>query len=1007
MEGLVILLVLICLWVLIAPIIALVNASGADRKAEAARQHARELEEKLATLDQQLRKLRNESIHREHDEIEKPPVIQEPRERFVLPEARRAMAMPPPLKVMPKPEPVRAPVADWDSPVMVPPVIPDAEPEEEKEPFSLERFMGVKLFAWLGGVAMFFGVIFFVKYAFENNLIPPAVRVALGFLSGTALLVGGLLTHRVPKYKVLGQVFCATGVVILYGVSFAAHAIYRFPAFGTVPTMVLMSLITLAAFLIAVRLNALVVAVLGMLGGFLTPVLVSTGRDEVLGLFGYIALLDIGLLAVSLHRRWRFLVAAAALGTVVMQMGWCKEFFMVGRYFEGNRILIPMGILVFFVGLFKGGCWWGRKRVEKIAYAEGSVLGLAAVAMVFAFTMLSFHQVAERYVLLYGFVMMLQLAVVAVAVMRPQLAKAQIIAALVVFLHLAAWSTWYLTTANLGGALALYLVFGALHAVVPVVLAMRMPTLSVGLTLQAGPWFAPLTVLMMLLPLFHLSPVPMLIWPAILTVDLLVIILAAATGRVLPVLASLALTLGVAAMWILKIPVKTGSLMQILGVISGFSLVFAVAGRWLARGMPTEADKENPEMNVASMLPVCSAMLPFGLLVLALLQLPVANPSPVFGVALLMTVLLSGLAVIGRQGPLVLAALVCTLAVEAVWHIHHFKVDSPMTALWWYLGFYALFMAFPFVFRKACADQAVPWIASALSGVGHFLLVHDLVKRAFPNSMMGLVPAAFAVPALIALVAVVRQVSAMDSLNRSRMAWFGGVALFFITLIFPIQFDRQWITVSWALEGALLLWLFRRVPHPGLQLTGLALLAVCFVRLALNPAVFTDYARSGTAIFNWHLYAYGIVAAAQFAGAGWFTDPDGRWNGYSPRGVLQAFGGVLLFLLLNIEIADYFTKPGDRSVAFVFGGNFARDMTYSIAWGLFSLIVLGIGFWKQSKYARFAATGLLVVTVLKVLAHDMAASQTIFRIGALLGVAVITFVAAFLYQRFFDRIKQS
>jgi uncharacterized membrane protein len=330
-----------------------------------------------------------------------------------------------------------------------------------------------------------------------------------------------------------------------------------------------------------------------------------------------------------------------------------------------------------------------------------------------------------------------------------------------------------------------------------------------------------------------------------------------------------------------------------------------------------------------------------------------------------------------------------------------------MTALWWYLGFYGLFMAFPFVFRKACAGQAAPWIASALSGVGHFLLVHDLVKRSFPNSMMGLVPAAFAVPALIGLVVVVRQVSAMDSLNRSRMAWFGGVALFFITLIFPIQFDRQWITVSWALEGALLLWLFRRVPHPGLQLTGLALLAVCFVRLALNPVVFTDYARSGTAIFNWHLYAYGVVAAAQFAGAGWFTDPSGRWNVYPPRGVLQAFGGVLLFLLLNIEIADYFTKPGDRCVAFVFGGNFARDMTYSIAWGLFSLIVLGIGFWRHSKYARYAATGLLVVTVLKVLVHDMAASQTIFRIGALLGVAVITFVAAFLYQRFFDRIKLS
>ncbi len=197
------------------------------------------------------------------------------------------------------------------------------------------------------------------------------------------------------------------------------------------------------------------------------------------------------------------------------------------------------------------------------------------------------------------------------------------------------------------------------------------------------------------------------------------------------------------------------------------------------------------------------------------------------------------------------------------------------------------------------------------------------------------------------------------------------------------------------------------VAHPGLQLTGLALLAISFIRLTLNPAVFTDYPRSGTAILNWHSYAYGLVALAQFAGGNWFTDPEGRWKSLQPQGVLYAFGGVLVFLLLNIEIADYFTAPGDRCIAFKFGGNFARDMTYSIAWGLFSLGLLGIGFWKGSKYARYAAVLLLVVTLLKVFLHDLAAIQNIFRIGALVGVAVIAFIASFLYQRFFDRSKTS
>ena len=52
--------------------------------------------------------------------------------------------------------------------------------------------MGVKGFAWLGGFALFLGVAFFVKYSFDNNLIPPELRVAIGFLAGLGLLVVGV-----------------------------------------------------------------------------------------------------------------------------------------------------------------------------------------------------------------------------------------------------------------------------------------------------------------------------------------------------------------------------------------------------------------------------------------------------------------------------------------------------------------------------------------------------------------------------------------------------------------------------------------------------------------------------------------------------------------------------------------------------------------------------------------------------------------------------------------------
>ena len=132
-------------------------------------------------------------------------------------------------------------------------------------------------------------------------------------------------------YVVTSQTLCATGVLILYATTFACRLIYHFDFFGPVPTFLLMVLITTTALLLAGRMQALVVAVLGILGGFLTPVLLSTGVDNPLGLFVYVALLDLGLMAVALHQRWNYLVLLGGIGTVVMHLGWVSEFFQASR----------------------------------------------------------------------------------------------------------------------------------------------------------------------------------------------------------------------------------------------------------------------------------------------------------------------------------------------------------------------------------------------------------------------------------------------------------------------------------------------------------------------------------------------------------------------------------------------------------------------------------------------------------------------------------------------------
>ena len=265
---------------------------------------------------------------------------------------------------------------------------------------------------------------------------------------------------------------------------------------------------------------------------------------------------------------------------------------------------------------------------------------------------------------------------------------------------------------------------------------------------------------------------------------------------------------------------------------------------------------------------------------------------------------------------------------------------------------------------------------------------------------MGLLPAAFALPLLGCLVLLLKWFPPGHERRNGILAWFGGAAQFFVTLIVPIQFERQWITVAWALEGAALCWLFHRVPHPGLRIVGVGLLAVAFVRLALNPEVLGYHPRSAMPILNWYLYSYGLTIAALFVAARLLAPPRDRIDTLNAPALLNSLGVILAFLLLNLEIADYFTAHGERSLAFRFSGNFARDMTYTIAWALFALGLLVAGIWKRLRAARFAGLALLSVTLLKLFFHDLARLNQLYRIGALAAVAVIAIFASFLYQKF-------
>ena len=388
--------------------------------------------------------------------------------------------------------------------------------------------------------------------------------------------------------------------------------------------------------------------------------------------------------------------------------------------------------------------------------------------------------------------------------------------------------------------------------------------------------------------------------------------------------------------------------------------------------------------------------MPFLLLLMAIAKLPIVNPTPFFIAAFFLAVLLLGLGVLSRASGLALVALAFTWAVEREWQTLHFTSGYGALALGWQLAFFLIFLGYPFF--SAEERKPLPWAVGALSGPLHFLLIYEIIRTTFPNLRNGFIPAAFVLPYAVGTLFLVRKKQAEPASGDARLAWQGGAMLFFVSLIFPIQFDREWITLGWALEGVALLWLFRSVPHRGLRYVGVGLLSIAFLRLALNPAVLEYHRRSSTPIWNWALYGYGLPIFFLFGGAWLFRAlRQSPFERTAPT-LFYSLGTILAFLLLNIEIADYFSIG--PTLTFSFSGNFARDMTYSIAWALFAFALLLVGMKQKTGWVRYAGVVLLLVTLIKLFLHDLGNLNQLYRIGAFIGVAVILIVASFVYQRF-------
>jgi uncharacterized membrane protein len=253
-----------------------------------------------------------------------------------VPKNEKIQAPPPPLaapSTTPSAPPVRPSVPSLAA--RVPPSRPSAP--------DLESRIGSHWLNRIGISAVLIGVSYFLKYAFDNNWIGPTGRVVIGLVAGIAIVLWSE-RFRGRGYRVFSYSLKAVGIGILYLSLWAAFQTYALVPSGVAFAMMLA--VTAATAVMAWTQDAEILAAFAMVGGFATPLLLSTGQNRELALFSYVAILDVAALTLVILKPWRRLLVLSYAGTLALYIGWYS------RFYDSEQLGLTVTFATLFFAIF-------------------------------------------------------------------------------------------------------------------------------------------------------------------------------------------------------------------------------------------------------------------------------------------------------------------------------------------------------------------------------------------------------------------------------------------------------------------------------------------------------------------------------------------------------------------------------------------------------------------------------------------------------------------------------
>ena len=240
--------------------------------------------------------------------------------------------------------------------------------------------------------------------------------------------------------------------------------------------------------------------------------------------------------------------------------------------------------------------------------------------------------------------------------------------------------------------------------------------------------------------------------------------------------------------------------------------------------------------------------------------------------------------------------------------------------------------------------------------------------------------------------------------TRTEFLLMVGVSLAFITLAIPIQFESNWITIAWAVEGLVILWAGVETRSALLRSVAHAVFGLSLIKLVFEDTPF-DYRPMFTPVLNKYFLSSLFVTACLFTGA-WVYQRLGARKQIAARAfqlVLLMIAIITLWFLMTVETHTYFNVRAEilNDLEDIRGERWLGQMALSLLWSIYAAVLAAIGFVRRAPAIRWAALSLFALTVVKVMLVDIAVLAQLYRIIAFLVLGLLLLMVAWGYHKVF------